>query len=34
MNAAIALEYDLMLITHNVEDYKDIPDLELYSLAA
>src|SRR5712691_10583948 len=30
MNAAIALEYDLTLVTRNVGDYKDIPDLKLY----
>src|SRR2546430_190982 len=30
MNAAIALEHDLTLVTRNVEDYKDIPDLKLY----
>jgi len=34
INAAIALEHDLTLVTRNVEDYKDIPDLNLYSLAA
>ena len=34
MNTAIAIEYDLMLVTRNVEDYKDIPDLNLYPLAA
>jgi len=34
LNAAIALEHDLMLVTRNVEDYKDIPGLELYPLAA
>src|SRR5712691_1012216 len=30
MNAAIALEHDLTLVTRNVGDYKDIPDLKLY----
>jgi len=30
MNAAIALENDLILVTHNREDYHDIPDLKLY----
>jgi predicted nucleic acid-binding protein len=30
MNAAIALEHDLILVTRNIEDYKDIPDLKLY----
>ena len=34
LNAAIALEHDLMLVTRNVEDYKDIPGLQLYPLAA
>ena len=34
MNAAIALEHDLMLVTRNVEDYQDIPDLNLYHLPA
>jgi predicted nucleic acid-binding protein len=34
MNAAIALEHDLTLVTRNVEDYKDIPELQLYPLAA
>jgi len=34
LNAAIALEHDLMLVTRNVEDYKDIPGLELYPLAS
>ena len=33
MNAAIALEHDLTLVTRNVEDYKDIPDLKLYRAA-
>jgi tRNA(fMet)-specific endonuclease VapC len=28
--AATALEHDLTLVTRNVEDYKDIPDLKLY----
>ena len=30
MTAAIALEFGLSLVTRNVEDYKDIPDLKLY----
>ena len=30
--AATALEYDLTLITKNIEDFKDIPDLTLYQL--
>ena len=34
INAAIALEHDLTLVTRNVEDYQDIPGLELYPLAA
>ena len=34
MNAAIALEHDLMIVTRNVEDYQDIPGLELYPLTA
>ncbi len=33
INAAIALEHDLTLVTRNVEDYQDIPGLELYQLA-
>ncbi len=28
--AATALEYDLTLVTENIEDFKDIPDLSLY----
>ncbi len=28
--AATALEYQLTLVTRNVDDYRDIPDLELY----
>jgi predicted nucleic acid-binding protein len=28
--AATALEYDLTLVTNNVEDFEDIPDLTLY----
>ncbi len=32
MTATIALENDLTLVTRNVEDYKDIPDLLLYPL--
>ena len=34
MNAAIALEHDLTLVTRNVEDCQDIPGLELYPLTA
>jgi tRNA(fMet)-specific endonuclease VapC len=34
INAAIALEHDLTLVTRNVEDYQDIPDLKLYPQAA
>jgi predicted nucleic acid-binding protein len=34
INAAIALEHDLTLVTRNVKDYQDIPDLKLYPLAA
>lgn len=34
MNAAIALEHDLILVTRNVEDYHDIPGLKLYHLPA
>ena len=34
INAAIALEHDLTLVTRNVRDYQDIPDLHLYPLAA
>ena len=34
INAAIALEHDLTLVTRNTEDYQDIPGLELYPLAA
>jgi tRNA(fMet)-specific endonuclease VapC len=34
INAAIALEHDLTLVTRNVEDYQDIPGLELYPQAA
>jgi len=34
INAAIALEHDLTLVTRNVEDYQDIPDLKLYLEAA
>ncbi len=32
MNAAIALEHGLMVVTHNREDYEDIPDLSLYKI--
>jgi tRNA(fMet)-specific endonuclease VapC len=34
INAAIALEHGLTLVTHNTEDYIDIHDLLLYPLAA
>lgn len=34
INAAIALEHDLTLVTRNREDYQDIPGLQLYSLTA
>jgi len=34
INAAIALEHDLTLVTRNVKDYQDIPDLHLYPLTA
>jgi predicted nucleic acid-binding protein len=34
INAAITLEHDLTLVTRNVDDYQDIPGLELYPLAA
>ena len=34
INAAIALEHELTLVTRNVEDYQDIPDLKLYHLPA
>lgn len=30
MTAAIAIEHHLTLVTRNVADYKDIPDLQLY----
>lgn len=32
MTAAIALEHGLMLVTRNIDDYKDIPDFALYPL--
>ena len=31
--AATAIEYDLTLVTRNVRDYADIPDLKLYDQA-
>ena len=34
INAAIALEHHLTLVTRNVEDYQDIPGLQLYTLAS
>lgn len=30
INAATALEYNLTLVTRNIEDYDDIPGLDLY----
>jgi len=30
LNAAVALEHNLVLVTRNVEDYDDIPDLRLH----
>lgn len=30
LNAATALEYNLILVTRNTQDYDDLPDLELY----
>ena|SRR3972149_2264415 len=30
ITAATALEYNLTLVTRNIEDYDDIPDLKLY----
>jgi predicted nucleic acid-binding protein len=30
INAAIALEGDLTLVTRNIADYQDIPGLDLY----
>jgi predicted nucleic acid-binding protein len=32
LNAAIALEHNLTLVTQNREDYADIPDLTIYKL--
>ena len=32
LNAAIALEYNLTLVTRNGEDYQDVPELKLYRL--
>jgi predicted nucleic acid-binding protein len=34
INAAIAIEHHLTLVTRNVKDYQDIPDLHLYTLTA
>lgn len=34
INAAIAIEYDLTLVTRNSTDYKDIPDLNLFKFPA
>src|SRR2546425_242965 len=33
INAAIALEHNLTLVTRNVADYQDIPGLQVYPLA-
>ena len=33
MNAAVALEHDLTLVTRNRDDYEDIPDLPLYTFS-
>jgi predicted nucleic acid-binding protein len=33
LNAAIALEHSLILVTRNMADYRDIPDLQLYQEA-
>jgi len=33
MTAAIALEYRLTIVTRNVADYNDIPDLKLYKVS-
>ena len=30
INAVVALEHDLPLVTRNVDDYQDIPSLRLY----
>jgi len=34
INAAIALEHHLTLVTRNVADYQDISDLQLYPLTS
>jgi len=34
MNATIAIENNLILVTHNGKDYEDIPDLHLYENTA
>jgi hypothetical protein len=34
MDAGIVLEHDLMIVICNVENYRDIPGLQLYKLAA
>ena len=31
INAATAIEYDLTLVTRNVNDYRDVPGLKLYA---
>src|SRR6266700_4302340 len=30
INASIALEYNLILVTRNIDDYKDIPGLQIH----
>ena len=30
--AAVAVQYDLTLVTRNIDDYDDVPDLKLYKL--
>ena len=32
--AATAIEYDLTLVTHNVDDYAEVPGLRLISVSA
>ena len=34
INAAIAIEHHLMLVTRNTADYQDVPGLQLYSFLA
>lgn len=31
MNAAVAIEYSLVLVTRNMRDYADVPGLQLYA---